>query len=184
MGKYAAQRRYREKNRDKINEKKREMRKRPEFIAKEKAYAQRTEVKARRAAAARIRSKTPEFQAYQKTWREENWDRRIAKSREYNSRPEVKERNRRTYLLRKYGPASLVVLERDNYVCCKCGSKKRISIHHIDWNKENNCESNLVVLCSSCHSVLHLFIPERLRRPIFEEWLSSIPLNTITTTIT
>lgn len=172
MGKYSAQRRYREKNRDRILERRRELRKRPETIAKEKEYAQRPEVKARRAAAARIRSKTPEFKAYQKDWREQNRDRLLVKGREYNARPETKERNRRTYLLRKYGLAGSAVLERDNYVCRKCGSMKRVSIHHIDWIKDNNSELNLVVLCSSCHSRLHLFIPEGLRRSIFEEWLA------------
>lgn len=174
MEKHSAQRRYREKNRDKINERKRERRKRPDVIAKEKAYTQRPEVKTRRAAAARIRSKTPEFQAYQKEWYQQNRDRRLIEGREYNSRPEVKERNRRTYLLRKYGTAGSAVLERDNYICRKCGSTKRVSLHHIDWIKDNNSESNLVVLCTSCHSSLHLFIPERLRRPIFEEWITSL----------
>ena len=166
-----AQKRWKNENRDRINARTRERRKKPEVIAKMKAYAQRPEVKARRAAAARIRSKTPEYKEYQKKWHLENRDRRIIDQRKYNALPETKERNRRTYLLRKYGVAGSVVLKRDNYVCRKCGSTKRLSIHHIDWNKENNSESNLVVLCSSCHSTLHLFIPERLRQSIFEEWL-------------
>jgi len=171
---YEYHRQYRAKNRDKFNERRREWRKRPDVIAKEKAYAQRPEVKTRRREAARIRSKTPEFKAYQKEWNLQNRERRLIKSREYNSRPEVKERNRRNYLLRKYGVASLAVLKRDNYICRKCGSTKRISIHHVDWNEENNCESNLIVLCSSCHSSVHFFMPERLRQPIFEEWLTGI----------
>ncbi|KKK61254.1 hypothetical protein LCGC14_3016160, partial [marine sediment metagenome] len=118
-------------------------------------------------------SNNPGARELQRIWREANRDRLLLKSRGYNSRPEVKERNRRTYLLRKYGTAGSAVLERDDYVCRKCGSTKRISIHHIDWTKENNDESNLVVLCSSCHSSLHLFVPESLRQPIFVEWLTS-----------
>jgi len=169
---YEYQKQYRAKNRDRFNERRREWRKRPDVIAKEKAYRQRPEVKA--ATARRQRkylTNNPEARERRRIWHLENRDRRLVESREYNIRPEVKERARRNYLLRKYGPAGSTVLERDNYVCRKCGSIKRISIHHIDWNKENNCESNLVVLCTSCHSSLHLFVPERLRQPIFEEWL-------------
>jgi len=83
------QRRYLAKNRDKINARRRERRKLPENIAKEKEYAQRPEVKARRAAAARIHNKTPEAQAYKREWRRKNPE----KSKEYYERN--KEENQR-----------------------------------------------------------------------------------------
>ena len=44
---------------------------------------------------------------------------------------------------------------RDNYFCQNpyCwNTAKRLSIHHIDYNKENCYPSNLITLCTSCNS--------------------------------
>lgn len=46
---------------------------------------------------------------------------------------------------------------RDNFKCQICGipeleCNSRLSIHHIDYNKQNNNESNLIALCKSCHN--------------------------------
>jgi hypothetical protein len=48
------------------------------------------------------------------------------------------------------------VRERDGRVCQLCGiseneNMRRLSIHHIDYNKENCSESNLISLCVVCH---------------------------------
>jgi len=40
--------------------------------------------------------------------------------------------------------------------CFLCGTtkkSKRVCVHHIDYNKQNNNMNNLVLLCFSCHSV-------------------------------
>lgn len=46
------------------------------------------------------------------------------------------------------------ILERDNYTCqdpnCD-GNHKKLHIHHIDYDKNNNNPKNLVTLCISCH---------------------------------
>ena len=39
--------------------------------------------------------------------------------------------------------------------CATCGTTKKLLVHHIDGNHENNDPSNLKVLCSPCHSRLH-----------------------------
>lgn len=42
---------------------------------------------------------------------------------------------------------------RDNYTCCVCNKKtQKLSIHHIDYDKLNSNEKNLISLCNSCHS--------------------------------
>ena len=48
-----------------------------------------------------------------------------------------------------------LVRERDGYVCQLCGraqGKRALSVHHIDYDKNNNVEHNLISLCKSCHS--------------------------------
>lgn len=46
---------------------------------------------------------------------------------------------------------------RDGFKCQLCGvpeleCKKRLAVHHIDFNKENCSEGNLISLCNSCHN--------------------------------
>jgi len=46
---------------------------------------------------------------------------------------------------------------RDNLTCQECGNtekelKKKLDIHHIDYNKKNNKPKNLISLCRKCHA--------------------------------
>jgi hypothetical protein len=46
------------------------------------------------------------------------------------------------------------IREYDGYKCQICGIKqngRKLSIHHIDYNKKNNDEENLISLCLTCH---------------------------------
>lgn len=54
------------------------------------------------------------------------------------------------------------IRKRDNYRCQECfrhqdelysksGRKYKLMIHHIDYNKTNNNENNLISLCRNCH---------------------------------
>ena len=46
------------------------------------------------------------------------------------------------------------IRKRDNFTCQECGKsqlKRKLSIHHIDYNKNNNSEINLISLCNKCH---------------------------------
>lgn len=43
------------------------------------------------------------------------------------------------------------IRERDK-ICQLCGNKKSESVHHMDYNKRNNQEDNLILLCRSCHT--------------------------------
>lgn len=53
------------------------------------------------------------------------------------------------------------ILKRDNYHCqCCMRSEKemyipRLIVHHIDNNKHNNNQDNLITLCNQCHFSLH-----------------------------
>lgn len=44
------------------------------------------------------------------------------------------------------------IKERDNFVCILCASVSgKLHVHHIDYNKQNNQEENLITLCFRCH---------------------------------
>jgi len=47
------------------------------------------------------------------------------------------------------------IRKRDNYRCQECGKegckRRALDIHHIDYNKKNCSEKNLISLCPSCH---------------------------------
>lgn len=47
------------------------------------------------------------------------------------------------------------IKERDNYKCKLCGKSRKetiLQVHHIDYNKGNSDESNLITLCIACHA--------------------------------
>ena len=49
------------------------------------------------------------------------------------------------------------VRRRDNYTCQKCNTpqaecKKRLPVHHIDYDKKNSDPVNLIALCISCNT--------------------------------
>ena len=49
------------------------------------------------------------------------------------------------------------IRQRDNYTCQECNMSEielnyALSVHHIDYNKKNSNQENLVSLCKSCHS--------------------------------
>ncbi len=49
------------------------------------------------------------------------------------------------------------IRKRDNYCCQLCyrtkkeNKNKNLDVHHIDYNKKNNNENNLISLCHKCH---------------------------------
>jgi len=75
-------------------------------------------------------------------------------------------------IIRKYGEDALRLMMENHYKCQKCGSGKRVAVHHIDWDDKNNTYENFAILCGSCHSKLHSWQPPELRHKIFEEWMN------------
>ena len=39
--------------------------------------------------------------------------------------------------------------------CYFCGTSEKLIVHHKDFNRKNNNEENLLVVCPNCHSKLH-----------------------------
>ncbi len=40
-------------------------------------------------------------------------------------------------------------------LCLFCQTNNNLIVHHLDKNRKNNLENNLITLCSSCHNKLH-----------------------------
>lgn len=64
------------------------------------------------------------------------------------------------------------IRDRDNNRCQICGSryshgKRKLSVHHINYDKKDSREENLVSLCNSCHSKTNY------NRSIWERWFGS-----------
>lgn len=52
------------------------------------------------------------------------------------------------------------IRKRDNYTCQKCGIKekdyyRKLDNHHIDYNKRNCQEDNLITLCHNCNTIVN-----------------------------
>ena len=50
------------------------------------------------------------------------------------------------------------IRQRDNFTCQECGVTqdklgRKLSVHHIDFNKQDCSEENLISLCNSCHAL-------------------------------
>ena len=86
-------------------------------------------------------------------------------------------------IVKKYGDDALRLMLECERKCQHCGSKKRVAVHHIDWDDKNNVYENFAILCGSCHGSLHSWVPPRYRREVFEEWMKT-PLNKEIHTIT
>lgn len=54
------------------------------------------------------------------------------------------------------------VKKKDIGACYFCLSSISIVLHHIDRNRDNNVDKNLIPLCSRCHQVLHSEIYKKL----------------------
>ena len=57
-----------------------------------------------------------------------------------------------------------VIRKRDNHICQLCGLLekgckilygRKLSIHHIDYNKKNSFPQNCITLCVKCNSIIN-----------------------------
>ncbi len=59
---------------------------------------------------------------------------------------------------REWDKVKKAIRSRDHYKCQLCGQKennKKHHVHHIDYDKNNLDEQNLVTLCQKCHNMTH-----------------------------
>lgn len=61
----------------------------------------------------------------------------------------------------------LLDIARNNNWCTACWFDELLQVHHIDKNKFNNDDDNLIVLCYYCHSKEH----KHMQRKTPPKWL-------------
>jgi hypothetical protein len=64
-----------------------------------------------------------------------------------------------------------MIRRRDNFKCCNCGAPQeefysKLSVHHIDFDKNNINTENLITLCKTCHAKTNWGL--RVEKNIFE----------------
>jgi len=88
-----------------------------------------------------------------------NWKKNIQKAMKLRNirdskNPRWKYGKSRGYILKK---AKEGWIKKDlPYLCEKCGLyKKKLIYHHIDKNNQNNIPENVLLICYSCHNLIH-----------------------------
>lgn len=58
-----------------------------------------------------------------------------------------------------YNDRHNLIFNRDGNQCVLCGAYKKLCVHHIDNDKFNNHPTNLITLCTKCHSkkLIHFY---------------------------
>ena len=79
----------------------------------------------------------------------------------------------KSYNARKWHNINFNKYKELTKTCASCCFDKLITLHHLDGNKKNNDEKNLVGLCPNCHKMIHTYqyyreIRERLQKRGFE----------------
>lgn len=74
-----------------------------------------------------------------------NWSSREPYGQEFS--PGLKKKIRK-----KYNHRCQQCFRHQNELITNSGKRYKLAIHHIDYNKQNNSEDNLVPLCRNCHS--------------------------------
>tara|TARA_Y100000310_G_scaffold341930_1_gene442904 strand:+ start:9128 stop:9613 length:486 start_codon:yes stop_codon:yes gene_type:complete len=61
----------------------------------------------------------------------------------------------KAYQQRKKNKISIKTYQKTTEKCVICGFDKVVDIHHLDANKKNNAESNLIGLCPNHHRMIN-----------------------------
>lgn len=114
--------------------------------------------------------------AYDKTYRQNNKDkiRKYKRTYRHNNKDKIREHDQTYRLTYKRQPRksskgfnipgyiALCSIEGKECICQTCGKTRDLLIHHIDLDSTNHATTNLIVICRSCHAVIHSSRPQLL----------------------
>lgn len=77
------------------------------------------------------------------------------------------------FQIKKLYDINIQLYKKKTKECIICGFDKVVDLHHLDENKENNSEENLVGLCPNHHKMLHdLRYRKEMRQALREKGLT------------
>jgi mannose-6-phosphate isomerase-like protein (cupin superfamily) len=56
---------------------------------------------------------------------------------------------------REFRKIKPIIKNRDAHKCIMCDSAENLEVHHINYNKQDCSDSNLITLCKRCHTLTH-----------------------------
>jgi HNH endonuclease len=56
------------------------------------------------------------------------------------------------------------IIERDDYTCQDCGVFENLQVHHVDGDRSNGSNKNLITVCLECHRKRHRKLEETHRK--------------------
>jgi hypothetical protein len=74
--------------------------------------------------------------------------------------------NNKNHNYKKWYNISIDLYKKITKKCLLCGFDKVVDLHHLDKNKKNNSESNLIGLCPNHHRMIH---QQKYRQEILEK---------------
>lgn len=78
---------------------------------------------------------------------------------------------------KKYHNISLELYKKVTENCLVCGFWKTVDLHHLDENKNNNSEENLIGLCPNHHKMIHDFRYREEMRELLTEKGINLPID-------
>lgn len=75
----------------------------------------------------------------------------------------------KAYNYKKYHNIEPALYKKITKSCVICGFDKTVDLHHLDNNKKNNSESNLIGICPNHHKMLHTFEFKKEIRELLKE---------------
>jgi mannose-6-phosphate isomerase-like protein (cupin superfamily) len=75
-------------------------------------------------------------------------------SKNGDNRENIIKSNKPTYP-REFRKIKPIIKNRDGHKCIMCDSNDNLEVHHINYDKQDCGDSNLVTLCKRCHTLTH-----------------------------
>jgi len=106
-----------------------------------------------------------------------NWSKTHPESKRRSSKKNYenhKEQYRERSIKSKQGLIGLIFWRKTPKICSCCGKTKRLAIHHVNGNRKDSSDSNLCILCNSCHAKAHKYtsVPDNIRQEWLVKWYS------------
>jgi len=75
-------------------------------------------------------------------------------SKNGDNRKNIIKSNKPTYP-REFRKIKSIIKNREGHKCIMCDSNDNLEVHHINYDKQDCSDSNLVTLCKRCHTLTH-----------------------------